>query len=494
MTIIRLLTLILLILPFQGYSQGGIQFGVDWVIPEEVSVQREQLRTFKNLGLTIIQVEGIVDQATVELIQDSGFNLWVSTGVKFYRPSDFPNEQQLVDNLTDPLYYYRNLGVDIQRYTLFEHPLNSDGFSNQIDNHILVVKQLFDGPIDVLTVPSLSSKFISKVQVGITKDAFSTEAFAAILDDNTGYVYVLASAFSVNAARQFRDLLLNDSSDGIVWIFDSKSLIDLDSSSDFAKVLKAFAANEKAVIALGPEVAEEDSLVFITIVILILVTLFSAIFATNASYQRSIIRYLLTHNFYINDVMQKRTRFTGAVPLSWGLSVFFAMLLTWITIDRVFNDVTTEMMLVHYPVFGAILNDGVISVLLFAAFSLISIQLISFIWVASSTFGKSNFSQITQIILIPHQLIIPLTIVASLTYLNTDSPVVMMIFYSIYLLIVLISTPLTCIDILRHSQGKKGINWITGPILYTILVISLIVYVVKYTAIPDTLSLILELT
>lgn len=493
MTIVRLLIFYFLVIPTLMFAQGGVQFGVDWEVPGSINEQKQQLDTFASLGIRIIQIEGIVDSETLGLINDTGFELWVSSGVKFYRPSDFPEQNQLTDKLTDPLFYYRNNEIAISRYTLFEHPLASSTFIEMLDEVIPIVRQLFAGPTDVLIAPGIRQEISPLINIGLTKDNFVQYHIGEVPDDRIAYIHILDNAFNVNAARQFRDILLDKNTSRHVWIFDSHTLINLEPTSDFVRILKAFSTNSTAVVALGPELAEEDTMVIITIVILILVTLFAAIFTTNAGYQRSFTRYFLTHNFYVNDVMLKRTRFTGAVPLSWALSVFFGMLLTWITFDTVFNDNTTEMIMFHYPAFGNILNNGVLSVLLFSALSLIAVQFITFAWVATSTIGKSTFSQIAQIILIPQQLIVPLSIIASLVYLNTYSPIFMLVSYASFVVIVLISVPLTSVDILRHSQGKNRLNWLFGPVLFTTLLVILITYVVEYTAIPDTIRLLLSL-
>lgn len=492
MTIFRLLVLLILFVPLNVLSQG-VQFGVDWVIPENLTEQDLQLKKFNEYGIRVIQIEGVVDQSTIERIQSNGFNLWISSGIKFLRPSDYPVEQNLLDRLTDPLYYYRNNSINFDRYTLFEHPLKTDSFELMLPQLIGEVQSIYSGNVDLLT-SDVQPEFTGLgIGFGHTIATLDTSYISSLVLEEIDYLHILNSSFSANAARQFRDLMANNELKEKTLLFESDIITTLESNPDFAKVIKGYAASKSAVITLGPEIADEDSLVFVTIVILILITLFVAIFSTNASYQRSIIRYLVTHNFFINDVMMKRTRLTGAVPLSWLLSLFFGALLIWISVDRIFNDVTIEMLQYHHPYVGSILAGGVVSIITFGLFSLFLIQVVSFVWVAAATFGKSTLSQISQLFLIPYQLVIPLTIIASLFYLNSNSPVIFMYSIWIFVFILLISVPLTSIDILGQSQGKKGINWLLGPVLFTLVLIGVIVYITQYTSIPETIQLILAL-
>ncbi len=493
MTIFRLLVLLILLFPAQLLSQG-VQFGVDWKIPESINEQENQLKQYKELGIQVIQIEGVIDQTTISAIQSLGFELWISSGIKFLRSADYPIQQTLLDHLTDPLYYYRNNSITFDRYTLFEHPLKTGRFRSELSHYLQEVQEIYSGKIDILTTELDPDFDNSSIAFGHTIDTLDSTFVQNLLVETIDYFYVNNSSFSVNSARDLRDLLSIGEFKDKIWLFESDISETLESNPDLAKVIRGFSTNKNAVVALEPEIAEEDTLVVITITILILITLFIAIFTTNASYQRSIIRYLVTHNFFINDVMMKRTRLTGAVPLALLLSLLFSLLLIWITYDRMFNNVTTEMLLYHHPYIGNIISRGTISVISFSTLGLVLFQLISFLWVSAATFGKSSLAQVAQILLIPHQLIIPLTIIASLFYLNSSSPLILIASFGIFVIILLMSIPLTFIDILGQSQGKKGINWLLGPVLYMLLLTASLVYIFQYTSIPETLKLILMLS
>jgi hypothetical protein len=492
MTIFRLLVFIVFIIPAQVFSQG-VQFGVDWKIPESTAEQQSELNHFFNSGIRIVQIEGVVDESTIQLIQENGLEIWVSSGVKYLRPSDYSDRQNLMDKLTDPLFYYRNNGIKIARYTLFEHPLQTSEFVAELPSFLSNVNGIYSGTVDMLYSTAIENTTTNGLSLGITISSFDTVFVNSINFEEIGYLKVLNSSFTPNSARKLREVLLRDDFNNKLWLFETDILTTLESNPELEKVIKGFSDRKNAVVALGPEIAEEDSLVVITIAILILITLFIAIFTTNASYQRSIIRYLMTHNFFINDVMMKRTRLTGAIPLAWILSLLFGLLLTWITIDSVFNDVTIDMLAFHHPQFGSVLASGITSTILMIAFGLFLAQVVSLLWVIDSTFNKASIAQITQILLIPHQLVIPITIVASLFYLNSNSPLILITALGFFVIILLLSIPLTCIDILSQSQGKKGINWIVGPVLFIITLIATVVYTLNYTTIPDTINLILAL-
>jgi hypothetical protein len=490
----NLFVILLLILPCQLVAQVPIHVAVDWSIPETQSQKREQLELFKKIGVKTVQIEGVVDRETLDLLMDLKFEIWVSSGLTYYRPSDHPDQTLFLDRITDPLFYYRNNGITVHRYTLFEHPLFGRDFESLLSDLVLSVRNVYQGRLDILTIPSLDLTPISdltrSVAISDTVDLLRNMSRAS----DSGYIYVTRNLLDQNAPRMLREIWTHEAKLDYVWMFNSTDLIHaLAEIPDLQRLMTAFTTDRQAVIALEPLKISDENQAVITILILILITLFAAVFGTNASYQRSVTRYLFTHNFYVSDVLLKRTRFTGAVPLSWLLSVFFGTLLTWLTIDRVLTVISLDMVKYHYPWLGDVLSGGIISVLLLGSIAIITVQFLMFSWVFLTCYAKTGPGQIAQLILVPQQLIIPLAIVASLVYLNSNSPVFMIYSFSLGMGLIFISMPVTCIDIISHSPGKSTIQWLFGPLLFAILLGASIYYILIYTSVPDTIRLLIQL-
>jgi len=489
-----LFVFLLLILPYQLVAQLPIHVAVDWSIPESQSQKREQLELFKKIGVQSVQIEGVVDRETLDILIELNFEIWVSSGLTYYRPSDHPDQTLFLDRVTDPLFYYRNNGITIQRYTLFEHPLVGMGFETLLSDLVISVRNVYKGRVDILTIPSLDLSPISdltrSIAISDTVDLLRNIGRAS----DFGYVYITHSLLDPNAPRVLREIWTNEAKLDYVWMFNSTDLIHaLTEIPDLQRVITAFTTDRQAVVALEPLKITDENQAVITILILILITLFAAVFGTNASYQRSITRYLFTHNFYVSDVLLKRTRFTGAVPLSWLLSVLFGTLLTWLTIDSVLTIISLDMVRYHYPWLGDVLSGGIISILLLGSMAIITVQFFMYSWVFLTCYSKTGPGQIAQLILVPQQLIVPIAIVASLAYLNTDSPVFMIYSFSLGMGLIFISMPITCIDIISHSTGKSTIQWLFGPLLFAILMSACIYFILMYTSVPDTIRLLIQL-
>lgn len=482
--------LLIIIAPLFVNAQG-IKIGVDWEIPDDRQIAVEELRKFERLGVKIIQIEGIVEKSIIDEIKSRGFELWVSSGLKFTRRGDKTEQHAFEDTLTDPLYYYRSMSVTFPRYTLLEHPQIYDEFPDRLDAVLEVVMNLFQGDVDILTHSFFPVPRLSSLQLGIVlhqRDEIDN------IPTNPAYVYLSQNFFGSHPEHQLRDLWQNDQLSRYTFMLSSATIFNiLDANQHVETVISSFSRDKKSVVALPPLRLEESNNAVITILILIFTTLFIAIFATNANYQRSILRFMTTHNFYVNDVMMKRTRFTGAVPLSWLLIIVFGSLMMWLTSSSTLNASSLEMLRLHHPIVMDLTRNSIAGFALLFVAIIVTIQVISIIWIQITCWNRVSTSQILQLYLVPQQLIIPLVIFASLIYLNSDRADVILVLSLLTIAIVLISMPLVAMDIILNSSGKKTAPILIAPFLYSIGVIGAVYWIWAESVIGDTLRLIIQL-
>ena len=481
------LLLLLLFLPNLSLAQG-IKVGVDWNIPSNPAEISSDLKLFKENGISFIQIEGVVDASIIQQIADYNFKLWVSSGLKFTRKSDKFNQDQFQDLITDPLYYYRSSPIAIDRYTLLENPQLYEGFSEKLLAVIPEVRSLFSGPIDI------------KSSILFDTHHFSELSYGKIMIDrqndvtNADYIYLTSNVLRDNPAYLLRELWQQPNIQSVPFLIDSEELKHLlKTDTNFKLVLNRFSRNENSVVALPTVVFEVTNNAVITIIILICISLFVAIFTTNASYQRSIIRYMITHNFYVSDVMMKRVRISGAIPIAWFMTLTFGSVLTWITYATVFNPISLEMLKYHHPIVSSILASGTFSILLLGIISLALVQITSFFWLVLISLRKVGASQILQLFVVPQQLIVPITIIASLFYLNSSSPKIIGIFFLMFVFLVILTFLIMSIDMLKNFTGKKTSFVFFGPILYLVVWISLGYWIMSKSPIGDTIKLIIQM-
>lgn len=489
MYVARILFLFIL-LPGILNSQG-IKIGIDWLIPSSSSSFSEQLSLFEEAGISIIQIEGIIPPDQVQRLQSSGFQIWLSSGVKFTRKFDFRNIQALENAVTDPLYFYRSNGLKIYRYTLIEQPQVFPGIGDSLTILINAVENIYDGKLDILTHSDFDLEHDSNIRITNIFHELPTKDELKL----NSYIYFNSSALKGRPSTILRELWSDPAFQNHIFLFSSEDFYHFaNSDEDFIRLLSEYSKDLNAVVAL--QLPEEDARGGTTteaILLLIALMIFVTIFLSNAGYHRSITRFTTTHNFYVNDVMMRRVRAGGDVLFSWIMTFLFGGILFYVTVNATSDLGTTQMLSIHYPFFYAVVSSGTIPQLILSSVVIIVLQLITFIWICLATRLKFQPSQILQLYLIPQQIIVLFTIVALLIFLNDGSAGFLVIFTILGLSTIFLSFHIIAFDLVKYSQKNKLFFLVSGPILYTIVLLIILTWLYQSTPFIDTIKLYLQI-
>lgn len=489
MYVARILFLFIL-LPGIINSQG-IKIGIDWVIPSSSASFSEQISLFEEAGVSIIQIEGIIPLNQVQKLQNSSFQIWLSSGVKFTRKFDFRNIQALENAVTDPLYYYRTNDLKIYRYTLIEQPQIFPGIGDSLTILINAVQNIYDGQLDILTHSDFNLQHDSNIRI----TNISRELPAKDELNFDSYLYFNSSALKGRPSTILRELWSDPDFQNHIFLFSSEDFFHFaNSDEDFIRLVTEFSKDVNAVVAL--QLTEEDARRGTTteaILLLLALMIFMTIFLSNAGYHRSITRFTTTHNFYVNDVMMRRVRAGGDVLFAWIMTFLFGGILFHVTVNATSDLGTSQMLSIHYPFLYAVVSSGTIPQLILSSVVIIVLQLITFIWICLATRLKFQPSQILQLYLIPQQIIVLLTIIALLIFLNNGSAAFLVIFTILGLSMIFLSFHIIAFDLVKYIQKYKLLFLVTGPILYTIILLIILIWLYHSTPLIDTIKLYMQI-
>jgi hypothetical protein len=489
MYVARILFL-LIILPGLVNSQG-IKIGIDWEIPNNSATFLEQLSLFQDVGISIIQIESIIPPDRVQILRESNFQIWLSSGVKFTRKFDLRNIKELENAVTDPLYYYGANNLKIYRYTLIEQPQIFPGLSDSLSNLIKAVQNIYDGHLDILTHTPFDLSGTTNIHVtNITRDIHVTDHFSF-----DSYIYFTSSALKEKPSTILRDLWSDPSFHDQIFIFNSEDFFTfLSTDIDFLRLVTEYSRDAKAVVALqSPDEDARRGTTTEAFLLLIGLMILVSIFLSKAGYHRSISRFTTTHNFYVNDVMMRRIRAGGDLLIAWIMTFLFGGILFHVTINATTDLGTTQMLNAHYPFFYAVVSSGTVSQLILSSVFIIVLQLITFIWIFLATKLQFQPSQILQLYLIPQQIIVLFTIIALLIFLNNGSAIFLVIFTILGLSMIFLSFHIIAFDLVKYSQKNKLFFLLTGPILYTIVLLIILSWLFQSTPFIDTIKLYLQI-
>lgn len=464
--------------------------GIDWDIPPAHQEALSELDFFKNAGIAFVQVEGVQSSQLVDQIIGRDMDLWVSSGLKFVRRFDFRDRRVIEDRLTDPLFFYYDLGIPISRYTMFEQPQHFEGLSDSLVYYTGIVNGLYDGPIDILVHSFLDLSGIDGIEIGKT---LNDKPIKDIIKHDVGYLFISDAFLSNNPAHRLRELWSDQDSKRIAYVMNAPIFIKLYTDDPlFRYVVDSYTNDLNAVVALPPPTLSEEYIQLESFLYLALVLMFFSVFLGNISYQRSITRYFTNHNFFISDLVMKRIRSTSSVFFLWMMSLCFATYSIWILASSTINEHTMELIFTHYPLLGSILASGILGMFFVVALLIISVQVVTSVWAIITTIGKFGPQQVLHLLYIPHQVMIPVIFICVLFFMNTGDTISLYVMATFSMITLVTSFPIISIDLFSSMQKKRLFFVVAGPILYMVTVGFLVYWIFTSTSIPDTVTLFIQ--
>ncbi len=467
----------------------GITFGIDWTPPTSQQDINKELDIYKNTGFSIIQIEGIQDDAIIDAIKERGFQLWVSSGVKFVRNYDLKKStESIATRITDPLYYYRSKGIHIDRYTAFENPQFSDEFFTLWSEIGVQIPRIYSGLVDIKLSASvdLSENNLSNLALNVLEWPLSSNRLSF-----NPPLFLSEPILNENSARTLR-LIINDVAHLTAPLIISSNYFAtlVEKDPNIITVIRTYSQDSKNIVALPSNDQSSKSSSNLVFALLLAWTILFIIIKSSGSYFRSVSRYFLTHNFYIDDVMMRRTKLGAETALSIFISIVFATLILSAYKVIALNGIIEDIISFHYPISWELFTTNSAIAFLTIVGGIVCIQLIGLIWLFISTFGTVRFSHILQIYFIPQQLIVVATTIFILFHFNNFlSPFWLNTLPIACFLIVVLSPIFASFDIDEYIGSGRIRFWIFGPTLYLTTLLAITYWLYRGTAIFDTIAL-----
>ncbi len=484
------ITFLVLALPGIMFAQG-VMFGIDWDNPGTDVDLEQKILFFKQNGIEIIQVEGIQNRSTIERLTEEGFDLWLSSGIKFPRRFDFENSfDDLQTNITDPLHYYRNNRISFQRFSILENPQLFPGFEEKMERLISDVRSVYKGSLDVIVHQSYRGGPELNVPVSWSLTELD---FASPLVRELEIIHLNRSALIPNPSWKLREILSEIPSDTLFVFLTDKDFIYLSNKDPhFLEVVNSFTSNRRAVIALPRVIPNPNENTAVSIALVVSIFIFLALFLTNAGYQRSIYRYLFNHNFFLNDVFMKRVRFGPDVFFSWLLTLIFGGLLFHLMFKVIFVGVNLDFMLHYVPYLVPLIKSGFWGGYFTGVFVIFGLQLLTIIWLVASSAGLVNITQVFQLFFIPQQIIVACSILATIIFINGGGSFWILFFGLIAVLSVPLSLTIISANISGYINNGKTRLLLLGPVLFNLGLTVLGGWLFINTPFGDSLQMLLQ--
>lgn len=477
------------------YAQRTL--GIKWEVPEDRKVAVEQLRQFRDLGITKIEVKSELTPALWQKIDSLEFEVHGSLGIRFPTASSFSApDSALIKKIQQKASVFLSQpsvrGIQIFAFGAFEDPAFSQAlvpFAEQLRQNRQV--ELYS--ISRKTAAgNLSIIDFSVVDIYVTPkniDSLSVPNHTEI----GGYVYSPAAELEeyITPFKKFLDQTANARSKTI-FLHDDWLATTLENHPSFSKNLREIATERETVFALPEEtIPTPESSVMPIILLLLVWGSIGLHYNSSPLYRKSIFRYFISHKFFIDDIFHRHIRSPfPAISIIVQNSVLISVSIL-VTFLSLFTPLGQNSFFHHFPG-TAILGNNPYSIFTWALLGTLLISCISIVWHYISNKSLKSFTQIATIYGWPLQLNFLFCTVAITLFAAGGGPMLITVFTVLAVTVFLLSFLFTSIDTFRFAKSKIGHQFKTS-IPYFVVIGSLIGWMLSHQHWIEAIQLSLNL-
>lgn len=477
----RLLCFFLLIVPVMLQAQSV-----------SVGVYIDKQAHLDEIPVSFYVIDGIQDMQVLSSIKKAEKPIWVASGLSFTRSFDLlKNPDSLSNALRDPVIYYRRAGITIDTYIVGTHIQASSDLIAFLEASLDDISMLSGARSALLTTVENASDFSALTATGIVSISQNTDL---ALTKAYSYVFLLPEFVEEEPAAKLRIALDHALTTGqgviIPW-----SLLEHMSDSDplIWPLIQEYMTAETPVFALNRsstiQTATSGTIGILLLGCWLLLGLF---FFANGAYHRSVSRYFFTHNFFINDVMSRRLKPESEILIGFLITSLFGGLFAICLFEQIDSWLVRELLDVHgFWLFDYLQNDAV--VFAFGALSMITGISVIILWLSAASSGRVSLSQATQITIYPMHIIVLLATLLAVLQLNGVSGKLPLVIGLAGFFGMLMCMPVCSIDVKGFLMQQQMRFTLVGPVLYTTVVLSALVWILFFTPTIDTFMLLVQL-
>ncbi len=378
-----------------GVQQGDQShyLGVYLTEADYQSVSAEELLLFEQLGISILEFEGIAPQRVVNLVDESQFQLFITQPRRFITAPDLQRSDSLYfqEDLAIIEEFRAQIGEKAAAFGLFIYPDETSGLTLNLLNQYA---SRFQGINNGELLLYYRSAFPGRQNYPASYSFRSTHIEAGKTDlITTQVIHFIPSSNSLESLSELKSVLelSIDRNQSIVLLPYNWLLIQLNEFELLGQVLTTYSRNQTLLFA-EPDIGETSpSPNWVVIIFIILFGTYIAHYHSSLLYQRSLLRYFTMHKFFIDDVMEYRIRTSISATVLFFQHILITGLASYVVADILLSTLGIEALYYHFPLLN-LFGSGPLGISLFAIFSAAAIQLISVSWLHLIN-NQSRFSQ-----------------------------------------------------------------------------------------------------
>lgn len=345
--------------------------GIIWENPGLTEAEA-QLDLFEEIGVQVIEIPSPVSTELLQILEERPFSIWIKTGHEFITISELQTSRtQLLSDFiqkTDDLSSF----LKVEAVSLLQN--------SEVRNENFM--QVFNPLLDSLYASSNKEFYFIE---GEQRYFFHRPnlPFAKSFDFD---------GFNPQQLHQLNEWMTDDNSSEVILLSTDWIETALDSYPELHRTFINYRSDNVWLLPL-PEYSEVDFSANVPVLILLILWLSLALLLKlNPVSRAMIMRYLLSHRFYADDIVNYRERSAAAGFTLLVQHIVFSGLTFWILSKIIFSETGVDAFFHHLPSF-ALAGRNYTSFFFIGMIISFLISFISLIWLHFSSKILKHFSQ-----------------------------------------------------------------------------------------------------
>lgn len=486
---------------FTSASHAQRTIGIQWDMPATTDSSLSQLQQFKTLGISTIEIKELPPPKVWQQIDSLGFSVYANLGITFPTTKTFSEpDSALLSQIQHKASAYI-AHSSIQAMGLFNYgAVQQADFNEALKPYISRFKEAGIPSLYVVSSRNIADSlqadfFLWDIQIASQEDLSDIPSQAQ--DYNGGYIYDPSEELSHQLAP-FKEFLSATSGNPQKPVFVSSQWLFsiLQSHPGFSEILASITGDDLFIFPLPKEQAipQERSNSNIPIVILLLVWGSIALhYSGSPLYRKSVFRFFTSHRFFIDDIFHRKIR----SPIPAMLLLFQHALLFSACIFSVFSELFSKLgqqaLFTYFP-FLTIVGSNTYSIFIWTFLAVITVSLISIIWLFISHKQLRQLTQVATIYVWPLHINFLLCTVAITLYASGATKIPLLIGVIPAMILFAVAFMLASFDFGRFViSGRVTYLFLTTG-LYVLAVGGGLIWLTTYDNWMDILRLAVNLT
>ena len=471
-------------------ENGSKYLGVYLNSDEASSLTESQLQSFRNTGIRVIQIPVSAPASISELAGASNFR-WI---IEYQNPFYFHDYISATDSLIISDFRqsvgsrYSNSNLPLIAVNLFQYPFETDNSSTTFMTQLAgIAREYTDVPIFYVSgaknerVPIVSGFSFSSHAADVNDHPSGSGFYHFYPDYNSDYASLsaLKVLMEVSAATQVQSVILMPAN----WL-----LLTTERHPFLQTTITEFTNSGEVIFPLPADDDTTPPTNWAVILLMIVLGSYIVHFRYQPVYKKSISRYFTNHKFFVDDILEYRTRsfWPGIILLTQH--AFLCGLVTYLASMIFFSGTGLQALFYHLP-FLTLFGTSSFSFFIWGFLTASVLQIISVLWIFILNKKLKAVVQAIHLYCWPlHLNLLVVVLMVSIYSATPDSGLLRLLIF-IFPAVWFISYNVAAIDAAKALRGASIVYLILTVGIHVLLISALIFYLFYTPLIYKLISL-----